>query len=359
VGYESDISTGLLCIRCVFCGRELRRPESIERGSGDDCDAKYMWGMGADSVIGQMTHAFNEAEAEAAIATAPDVEPTHWIHPTRVAAEGQIVEVDRDGEKVSIKAEGGEVLESTPLRPGSLRQYWLSKGEAWRTSIEARQAMVSYGIWYASRAVTFGFDSDQVLNEKVDPRFMVVAAVQRFARAVGLFRAAEAMAGFYAARVVKVVKAQLKAKLQEQAAAERDAIVFETDVPPQHRPYRDPVGPGMMRVRAPFSDQFNRLVRENKRVFPTFEKDGKYFWRYFHESNLREVVNICQAVFGDRMTLTRPMQTAEMRAARSRLVRVIDSWTGEVRLFPKATAERLVSTQPVPKKKGRLRYQVL
>jgi hypothetical protein len=369
VGYESDISTELLCISCAFCGKALRRPDSVERGYGPDCDENFMMGMGAGGVVDQMASTFDEAEAEAAIASAPDIEPTQWVEPTRIARKGQELdpgdgcaephEHDSDcgfGHAAArVKAKGGEVLESRPLRPGSLRHYWRSKGDAWRTSIEARQAMVSYGIWYASRAVTFGFDGDQVMNEKADPRFLVVAAVQRFARAVGLFRAADAMANFYAARVVKVVKAKLK----EQDSAERDAIIFETGVPPQHRPYRDPIGPGMLRVHAPFSDQFNRLVRENKRVFPAFEKDGYYFWRYFHESNLREVVNICQAVFGDRMALTRPMQTSEVRAARSRLVRVIDSWTGEVRLFPKAIADRLVNAQPQGGPKSRLRYQVL
>jgi hypothetical protein len=345
VGYESDIATELLAISCTFCGQPLRVPESIERGYGRDCDENYMMGMGTEMVLSQMRH-FNEAEALAAIESAPDVEPEGWIEPVRVAKKGALL---HDGSK----AKGGEVLESRPLRPGSLRSYWLSKGEDWRASVSARQQMVSYGIWYASRAVTFGFSGDQVENNKADPRFLVVASVQRFARAVGMHAAADAMANFYAARVVKVVEAKLK----QVDAEERDAIIFETNVPATHRPFRDPLGPGFIRIHAPYSDQFNRLARENHRVFRAFEKDPPYFWRYFHESSLREVVNICQAAFGDRMSITRSMVSASQRAAQRAMVRVIDSWTGEIRLFDRATAKRILAGQPQEGPKSRLRYQ--
>lgn len=356
MGYETDISTVLLQVNCTFCGKALRVPESIERGYGPDCDENYMGGMGAAIVAQQMASLFNEAEAEAALRTAPTIEPTTWIEPTRVAAKGERIETPEG----VVEAKGGEVLESRPIRPGSLADYWRKKGgdpddprAEWRTSLEARQALVSYGIWYASRAVTFGFEANESTAQKVDPRFLVVAAVQRFARAVGLTAGADRMANFYAARVMKTVKARLS-RVEKDL---RDAIIFETDVPPSHRPFRSALGPGMVRVNAPYSEQFNRLVRENKDVFVAFEKDPPYFWRYFHKDHLRKVINILQEVFGDRPSITRKMRTFEERHQRSRMKRIVDSWTGEVRLFPPDVARRLLTEQPQTARKSQLRYQ--
>lgn len=346
MGYETDIATGLLNVACTFCGKPLRVPESIERGFGPDCDLNYMMGSGAAGVVAKMEAYFDEAEAEAAIRTAPDTAPETWIEPIYVAKEGAMLEG-------GVLAKGGEILKSRPIRPGSLREYWLGKGDAWRTSIDARQQMVSYGIWYASRAVTFGFTGAEVSDEKVDPRFLVVAAVQRFARAVGMTAAADRMANFYAARVVKVIKAKLKARDKD----ERDAIIFETDVPPSHRPFRNPVGPGMIRIHAPYSEQYNRLARENKKLFVAFEKDPPYFWRYFHQSEIRHVVNICQSAFGDRPSITRPMRTLADRQRRHQMKRIVDTWTGEVRLFPPDIARRLLTEQPKTKYKSQQRYQ--
>jgi hypothetical protein len=358
VGYETDISTELLAVSCTFCGKPLRVPESLERGYGPDCDEKYMGGSGAAMVSSKMQSLFDEVEAEAALRSAPTVEPEGWLEATKLARKGQSIETP-DG---AVKAKGGEILQSRPLNPGSLQEYWRSKGgdpddprAAWRTDPDVRQAMVSYGIWYASRAVTFGFPASASTSEKVDPRFMVVASVQRFARAVGLVAAADRMANFYAARVAKVVKARLK-----ETGNLRSVIVFETEISPEHRPYpgaRRGVGPGMVRLHAPYSEQYNRLARENRDVFVASEKDAPYFWRYFHKRDLRKVINILQACFGDRPSLTRKVRTTQERAERERMTRILDSWTGEVRLFSPNVAHQLLNGQPTAQFKTRLRYQ--
>lgn len=359
MGYETDISTELLQVKCVFCGKPLRVPESLERGYGPDCDENYMGGMGAGMVAAQMDALFDEQEAAAALRSAPTVVPEHWIEPTKVAEKGQRIETP-DG---IVEAKGGEVLQSRPLRPGSLREYWEKKGGSsddpqarWRKDPSVRAQMVSYGIWYASRAVTLGFEGSESTSQKVDPRFAVVASVQRFARAVGLHKGADRIANFYAARVMKMVKARAVRVEREL----RDAIIFETDVPPDHRTFaraRQGVGPGAIRVHAPFSDQYNRLARENKDVFFAFEKDAPYFWRYFRQDDLRKVVNILQSCFGDRPSLTRRMRSFEERSKLSNYKRIVDTWTGEVRLFPPNVARRLLSEQPATRYKSQRRYQ--
>lgn len=356
MGYETDISTALLQVSCTFCGKPLRVPESIEKGYGPDCDANYMHGVGATMVSERMDALFDPEEAAAALRSAPTIEPENWVEPTVIAEKGDRIETP-DGMQT---AKGGEILESRSLRPGSLRAYWESKGgkaddpsAPWRHDSDLRARMVSYGIWYASRAVTFGFEGSESTAEKVDPRFLVVASVQRFARAVGLTRAADRMANFYAARVNKVVKAKL-ARVEKEL---RDAIIFETDVPESHTPFRRPLGPGMIRVHTPYSEQFNRLARENKEVFVAFEKDPPYFWRYFRRQDLRKVINILQSAFGDRPSLTRKMRTYQERMERSALKRIMDAWTGEVRLFPPDVARRLLSEQPKTRYKSQLRYQ--
>jgi hypothetical protein len=360
MGYESDISTQMLAIRCTFCGKPLRVPESIERGYGPDCDAEYMGGMGEAMVAAQMEQLFDPGEAEAAMKEAPDIAPTGWIEPTEIATKGQIIEVD--GEQV--KAKGGEIVRSIPLNPGSLREYWERKGGGaddphapWRRDPEVRRQMVSYGIWYASRAATFGYSGAEVTADKVDPRWLVIAAVQRFARAVGLSNAANAIGNFYAARVVKVVKARV-ARIEEEF---RDAIIFETDVPPGYRLYRRTAGPGVMRVHAPYNPEFNTLARTNSDVFFAWDKDPPYYWRFFHRDHLRKVINILQQAYGDRPSLTRKYIEPDVRrrqlAEERRQVKVVDTFTGEVRLFPPDIARRLLTEQPETKYKSRRRYQ--
>lgn len=342
-GYETDVSTVLLQVSCCFCGKPLRDPISVERGWGPDCDDNYMDGAGASGVLDQMHALFNPDEAAEAIRQAPNVRPTTWVEPLKTAKRGEPLE---DG----TKAKGGEILVSRPLTVSGFHDYLVARGgspddpqAAWRLDLETRRKLVSNAMWYASRAVTFGFEQSEVSADKVDPRFLVVASAQRLARAFGLIGAADRMANFYGARIVRVVKARLK----QIAAGERDAIIFETHVPATHLTFpgaRRGIGPGMVRVHTPYSDQFNRLARENKALFVAFEKDPPYFWRYFHGDRLRDAINILQSCFGDRTSLTRTMQAPAERARRRRMKRIVDSWTGEVRLFDVAMASQLLAS---------------
>lgn len=378
MGYESDIATTMLNLGCCFCNTPLRVPESIQRGYGPECDNKYMAGEGLAAVMRRMESMFDPKEAAEAIRSAPDVVPVGWIEPTKVAKKGDLIEVpNENGEPVRVQAGGGEILDGRPINPGSLREYFTKHGgdpddptAPWRTDAEVRRQLVSYGIWYASRAARWGFQGSQTTANKVDARFLVISAVQRFARAVGLPAVADQMANFWAARVVVSAKEVSRAVLGERAREmeEREellkrAIIFETDVPPAHPLYRRTAGPGMMRIHAPFNEEYNRLARENRDVFVAWEKEGPYFFRYFHQKHLRKVINLCQSAFGDAVpSLTRPFRgkaEVEAQLARERnKVAIVDSWTGEVRLFDRQTATRLLEEQPTAGiAKARLRFQ--
>jgi len=375
-GYEQDISTQLLRMGCALCGRPLRDPVSLERGWGPICDEKHMGGSGHARVWSQLAEAFDVHGVADALREAPRVIPTRWREPVIDRASGKPIILSgpyKKGQELpdGTKALGGEIeLKTRPIRPGSLHDYWVKKGgaaddenAAWRTSPETRRTMVSNGIWYASRAVTYGFDEDVVSAEKVDPKWMIVAAVQRFARAVGLPRAADRMTEFYSAKVATQVRTQRK-KAQK---AQKKNIIFE-QVPADYRVEQwdnqarrktvMPVGPGVTRIHAPYSQEFNDLARANRDIFFAIEgekdqwsfqeaKTEALFWRYFRQENLRKVINIVQGVWGDRVCITRSMQTVEDRKRQKReragLTAVLDTSTATVRMFPPATAKKLVA----------------
>jgi hypothetical protein len=373
VGYETDVSTRLLRFDCAICGRPLRRPESLERGWGPICDKKHMGGAGSERVWEQMHRDFDVKEATAALQDAPTVKPTRWIEPVINPRSGvpEIERLFKRGEELpnGEKAKGGEILtKAEPLRVPGLKGYWKKiggpiKSGAWRTDPEVRRLMVSRGIWYASRAVTFGYEEHVVSAQKVDPRWSVVAAVQRFARAVGLPSVADRMTEFYGAKVLKVFKAETFKKtkkgepLQRREVFVKSAIVVET-VDPSHEHSRGRAGPGMLRIHTPYSEEWNRLVGENRDVFVGYEKDiirerrshemgdPAYFWRYFRHDDLLKVINLVQAAFGERPGIMRKMMT---RAERDRFeserrgkTMVVDLYTQTARWFDAATAAALV-----------------
>lgn len=343
MSYASDIATIMLDVSCTFCGKPLRDPVSIERGYGPDCDAKYMSGEGA-AMVGARMNAVDLEEFKAAILMAPNVKPENWVNPTSIASKGQTLP---DG----AIAKGGEILSGTTLNMPGLRDYLIGHAAPqddfeepdaeWRTVPEIRRKVVSTGVWYASRAVSFGFSGEQVSAEKVDPKHMVVAAVQRVARAAGLHSAADRMANFYAARILKDVRARYKAA----ESPSRDTIIFET------------LEGGHLRVHCPYSDTFNRLARES-RLFTGYEKDPPYFWRVFKAENLRDVVNLLQNEYGSRQSITRKSMSQQERRQRSYMQGVVDTWTGEVRLFNSDQARKLLEHdrfQPLEKPKAKRR----
>ena len=356
-GYETDISTQLLRFPCGICGKPLRDPVSLERGWGPTCDDKYMGGAGGATVWARMESDFDEREAADALLSAPDIEPTRWMEPT-----GKISRRFKKGEALpnGETALGGEIeVPTKPLRPGSLKGYWSKKGgrgddphAAWREDVELRRTMVSNGIWYASRAVTYGFDQGTVTALKVDPRWLVLASVQRFARAVGLPGAADRMINFYGAKVVNIFK------LSKAASKGSQVLVFET-VPEDHvlliwnpqtrRKEQKAVGPGVLRIHTPYSrdasQEWNRIAKANREIFFSFEKDEPYWWRYFRRGDLREVVNMASSAFGDKLSITRPMVDKKERQAMDRKTSgmdlVVDLMTGEARYVTKSASRTL------------------
>jgi hypothetical protein len=372
-GYEADISTQFLAIGCAICGTILRDPMSLERGWGPICDDYYMGGSGTSRVDAKMLTDFDEAEAEAAIAEAPNAKPETWMEPSKIQKVYKKGDTLPDGTFV----EKGWVVETKAkqLKVPGLRDYWERKGgnatdpdAAWRTDPETRRLMVSNGIWYASRAAYSGYPQHVVSADKVDPRWVVIAAVQRFARAVGLSAAADRMTNFYTVKVkkdreeaIKAAKREAKAKkksVQERARigakavvsanSKLSVIVFEqvpTGVQIGNPGYKTSAPEGTFRVSGPSNDAFNRAAKENRDIFFTYERDWPYFWRYFNHKHLRQVINIVQGVYDDTPSVFRSMMTAKERdEALDRFKNqalVLDTDTGESRWFPKDVAKKL------------------
>lgn len=319
-----------------------------------------MGGAGGAVVYRQMVDDFDVNAAAEAIRSAPMFEPTQWMEPT-----GKVVRRFKKGDELpnGEKALGGEIEAPTrSLRPGSLHDYWIKRGgdpddtnAAFKDpeNVELRRLMVSNGIWYASRAVTYGFQEDVVTAAKVDPRFLVLASVQRFARAVGLPGAADRMVSFYGAKVVNLVK------MTKQTALGNAVILFE-EVPEDYRlsmwnPHtrrkeHAVVGPGVVRIHTPYvrsggSKEWNRLAKENRDIFFAWEKDEPYWWRYFRSKDLRQVINIAQGAFGDRLSITRPMipkrEREEFARKTAQMDLVVDLQTGEARYVDKASGRKL------------------
>jgi hypothetical protein len=366
MGYREDISTQMLSFPCSICGTVLRDPVSLERGWGPICDRKYMGGAGGALVAAKMIQAFDPEEAAAAIREAPNAKPRPWHEPV----QGGVKKVYKKGETLpdGSVAEGYVVeAETKTLQMPGLRDYWEKKGgkadnkrAKWRTDPEVRRTMVSNGIWYASRAMYYGYRQDIVSADKVDPRWTVVASVQRFARAVGLGGAAERMTNFYGVKVRRVIQASMKEAVRalggKKGAGSVSTIVFE-EVPPGHpievwnpqlrRKERTRTESGVYRIHAPYSEEFNRVARANEAIFFAREKDKPYFWRYFHQRDLREVINIVQGTFDDKPAVTRKMMTPQQRREIARRldseVLILDAETQEVRWFSRAQATRLTA----------------
>lgn len=287
MSYEQELSTRMLGIHCIFCGRALRDPDSLERGWGPTCDQKYMGGMGTARVQKITETHLDVAQTVIAMQLAPKLAPTRWVTPKEIDDEGNI-------------------LKAEPLVLPSLYDRWVELGgrpddlqARWRTDREARRRMLSIGIWYASRAIRFGFDQDETVALRVDAAKLTLVAVQNFASAIGFETAAKQIADRYT------------------SALEREYVVFQK-VEASHRPRfwgdrvgkwieKPPVGPGVLRMHAPYNESYNRLARENSQLFFAAEKgegeDKGKFWRYFKEKNLRDVVNMLQGVYGDAYCL--------------------------------------------------------
>lgn len=59
---------------------------------------------------------------------------------------------------------------------------------------------------------------------------------------------------------------------------------------------------GTLQVHTPYNEEWNRIARESKHIFfaPPM-KEGEFWWRTFHGSELRKVVNMLQGAYGDQL----------------------------------------------------------
>jgi len=146
-GWENAISTKTLATHCVFCGRALRDPISVDRGYGPECAEKHWMPHSVPTSV-------DPAGIERAMAMAPAVLREAW-------------------ERI-----GGAADESDA---------------AWRVSPETRRQMLSIGLHYGALAVSFGPAEASVVRGKVDSAKQCIAAVQGFAQAAGYAAAAERM----------------------------------------------------------------------------------------------------------------------------------------------------------------------
>ena len=155
-GYEDAASTKLLAQACIFCGRPLRDPESIERGYGPDCADKY-W-----RPHGEPPESLDVQVVQEAMRMAPDPLKTRW------------------------RELGGDPEDTHA---------------PWATSPFVRKSMLSVGLHHGALAVTYGGDQLKLVSERVDAALLVIAAVQNFALGAGYDHTAEQMQKRYTERL--------------------------------------------------------------------------------------------------------------------------------------------------------------
>jgi hypothetical protein len=228
-GYEQALSTKLLATHCIFCGRPLRDPQSVQRGYGPDCAEKY----------------------------AQDF--THGYPPTDIDVAGTIAALE--------------------MAPDPLKSRWRQMGGStedlsapWMTDPEIRREMLSVGLHYGAMAVSYGSDQLKTVRERVDAAMLTIVALQHFADAVGY------------GVVAQKIRDRFLTRLENQ-----DHIRF----------IRSPSRPGAIGVHTPYNDQWLRVARGSGKLFYASERRDKFFFRYFHEQDLGQVINMLQGVFGD------------------------------------------------------------
>lgn len=129
------------------------------------------------------------------------------------------------------------------------------------------------GLWHVAMAAEYGDSAIDVVASRVDEGKQIVATVYNLAVTLGYEEVATRL---------------LRGRLGDP----RDLIRF-----------RD-TGKSVYQVHAPYSERWNVLARENRAIFFTApEKDAGFWWRTFHNSELRRVANLLQGVFGDQLTL--------------------------------------------------------
>lgn len=170
-----------------------------------------------------------------------------------------------------IKASRAEVRTVLAEAPEALREDLEEQGDLLKPEPAFNAVLV--GLLHVALAVEFGDSAIDTVANRVDEGKLVVASVYNLAVVLGY----------------KVVAEKL---LRARLGAPQDLIRF-----------RD-AGTGVFQVHTPYNEKWNALARENRQIFFTApEKDGGFWWRTFHSSELRRVANLLQGVYGDQLTL--------------------------------------------------------
>lgn len=170
-----------------------------------------------------------------------------------------------------IKASKAEVREVLAEAPPPLRADLEEQGDLLKPEPAFNAILV--GLLNVALAVEFGDSAIDTVANRVDEGKLVVASVYNLAITLGYKTVAE-----------KLLRARL--------GAPADLIRF-----------RD-TGKGVFQVHTPYNEKWNVLARENRQIFFSApEKDGGFWWRTFHNSELRRVANLLQGVYGDQLTL--------------------------------------------------------
>lgn len=177
------------------------------------------------------------------------------------------------------KADLDQMNDAMALAPAPLKKAWdtiLREVGGDLGSEDARTAMVMVGLKVASMAVSYGADGARTSVIRVDSAMLAVVCMHNFAKAAGWTNVSQSMYSRY--------HKELRSGVLRMKNAE-------------HRP-------GVIGIHAPYDEQWGTACYENPSLFLSSEKQPPYFWRYFHESDMRDVVNMLQSCFGDALVET-------------------------------------------------------
>lgn len=165
-----------------------------------------------------------------------------------------------------------DVAEVVKTAPAALQASLRALGATSRmASPEASWRAMEVAMYHGAVATSFGASSIDTVVDRVDESKEVVAAAYNLARALGYGRIADRLLLRF----------------------DREGLVR----------FRD-TEKGLYEVHTPYDERWNVMSRNDRKTFfGSPRKDGEFWWRAFHNSELRTVVNMLQGVFSDRFAL--------------------------------------------------------
>lgn len=169
--------------------------------------------------------------------------------------------------------------EAIALAPEPLKKEWtsiLSGVGGDLSSPEARMAMVVVSLKVGSMALSYGADGNKTSVIRVDSAMLAIVCLRNFAQGAGWTNISQSISARYGREL-------------------KNGILRFKNVKGR---------PGVIGIHAPYDKQWNDICFVNKSTFFGAEKEPPFFWRYFHESDMRTVVNLLQSCFGDALAET-------------------------------------------------------